>query len=128
MPARAKSICRKTGCNTLINTPGYCELHAKESSPFKELDKRKTPETTRFYRSWAWTKTSRLFRKNNQLCEECIKPTITNPQGIVKKSEMVHHEPPLEELLKENLNPHDEQYLHALCNNCHLKELREKKH
>jgi 5-methylcytosine-specific restriction protein A len=32
MPARPKTVCRKVGCGRLIDAPGYCEKHAKQSS------------------------------------------------------------------------------------------------
>ncbi len=121
MPPRAKSICRKAKCNTLIDEPGFCSKHQKESSPFKALDNKKTAVTKKFYSSWKWTKASREQRAKEPLCETCLE------SGKVKKAEMVHHEPPLEILLSKMLNPLDPQYLHSLCNNCHLGELREKK-
>ena len=121
MPSRAKSICRKNACNTLIDTPGFCDIHHDKSAAFKSLDNKKTPETKRFYSSWKWTKASRGHRIKYPLCERC------KDKGIVQKAEMVHHEPPLEVLLLRGLNPHSEQYLHSLCNNCHLVELREKR-
>ena len=121
MPRRPKTICRKNGCYSLINSPGYCDIHQDESSPFKSLDSKKTVETKKFYSSWKWTKTSRQHRIKYPLCEQC------QTDGKTHAAEMVHHEPPLEVLLKKGLNPLSEKYLHSLCNSCHLGELRDKR-
>jgi hypothetical protein len=124
MARRAKTVCRKLGCNTLVETPGHCEDHQDKSvqeKGFEKQDYNKSMETKRFYSSYRWTKTSLRHRAKVPLCEEC------QESGIVQIAEMVHHEPPLEELLKRGLNAHDEQYLHSLCNNCHLGHLRDKK-
>jgi len=121
MPTRAKSICRKTNCTTTISTPGYCDKHKKNEKPFRTLDKKKTPEMKKFYSSYRWTKTSKDQRRREPLCEGCLE------NGKTKIAEMVHHEPPLQELLRRGLNPFSTEYLHSLCNNCHLVELRCKK-
>lgn len=123
MAKRAKSVCRRPGCGKLINSPGYCEDHKREENSFKTLDNKKTDVTKKFYSSYKWTQTSKRFRKKNPLCEQCLE----KEQPIIKASQMVHHEPELQELLRDGKNPHDERYLHALCNDCHLSELREKK-
>ena len=121
MPVRAKSICRKSGCNILIDKPGYCEDHKSLNNPFRKLDEKKTDETKKFYSSSAWTKTSLNHRKNEPLCQECKK------KGIIKSGELVHHEPSLEELLKKGFNPLDHKYLETLCFNCHQGHLRAKR-
>ena len=121
MARRAKKVCRKLGCNALVEIPGHCDDHQKETTSFATLDSRKTVLTKKFYSSWKWTKTSRRFRTDNPLCEEC------KEKGIVQSAEMVHHEPPLEVLLEKGMNAYDSQYLHSLCDNCHLGHLREKK-
>ena len=120
MPARARSICRKTGCHVLIATPGYCEDHAHLANPFRTLDARKTPESVRFYRSYKWTQASIRHRIKSPICKECER------RGITKKGELVHHEPPLEKLIAEGLNPLDDKYLETLCHNCHQGHLRAK--
>lgn len=121
MPKRAKTICPSVGCNNLVDTPGYCDKHKEETNPFRALDKKKTPEMKKFYSSGSWTKTSKNHRKKFPLCGRCLE------RGKTKSAEMVHHEPPLEELLRKGLNPHNEEYLNSLCDNCHLEDLREKK-
>lgn len=121
MPRRAKSVCNKIGCFTLVSQPGYCEKHKKESNPYEELNKKKTTETKKFYSSYAWTKKSKQHRKKEPLCQECLR------KDIIKNGELVHHEPELTELLKKGLNPLDDKYLETLCHNCHQGHLRAKK-
>jgi 5-methylcytosine-specific restriction protein A len=118
MPSKGMSVCKKTGCSKLINKPGYCEPHTIEEQPYRRLDRNKTPEQKKFYSSSRWTKTSRQVRKDNPLCEECKK------NGKTQKSEMVHHEPSREELIKRGLSPYDTNFLHALCKRCHEAEHR----
>ena len=120
MPPRARSICRASRCNALISAPGYCDEHKHLANPFRKLDSRKTPEAISFYRSYAWTMTSKRHRIAEPLCVECLRA------GRTKKGELVHHEPPLEILQKEGLNPLDDRYLETLCHNCHQGHLRAK--
>jgi hypothetical protein len=85
----------------------------------KSFDKyKKTPEEKRFYSSAVWTQASRHFRSLHPLCEECSAIGKTVPSALV------HHNPPLIELLKNNLNPVDPRYLHAICFRCHQGHLR----
>ena len=121
MPSRGKSICRKIGCNTLIDSPGYCLEHAHANNAFTHQNNIKTIKTKRFYSSGSWTRASREHRIQEPLCQECLR------RGVVKSAEMVHHEPPLEILMDKGLNPLDHKYLQSLCNNCHLGHLRAKK-
>lgn len=116
---RAKSICGHPNCNVLLSTPGYCPKHKKES-PFKGLDRKKTPETIKFYRSNRWRKTSESFRYDHPLCFECKMNGKTTP------AKLVHHTPDLKILLEKNLDPYDRKYLRSSCFNCHQKELRGK--
>lgn len=123
MSMRSKTICRRMGCNTLVATPGYCSEHHKERGSFKQLDEAKDPRTEKFYHGYRWRVTSENFREmpEHALCEEC------HEKGLIIAVQMVHHEPELTELWKRGLNPYDHKYLHSLCNNCHLAELRGKK-
>lgn len=126
MPSRAKSICRRVGCNALIDRPGYCPAHTidpreKARENFRALDERKTDEQKAFYSSAAWTQASRRHRANDPLCSRC------RERGIIQAGQLVHHNPPLDELIARGLNPLDDRYLETLCNRCHLEELRGKK-
>jgi 5-methylcytosine-specific restriction enzyme A len=122
MPSRAKSICKKIGCNTLIDRPGYCPVHAifeKEDTRnrFDVIDSKKTSEQKKFYSSSLWTSVSRRHRVNEPLCRRCRRA------GKIVAGALVHHNPPLDELIKKGLSPFDENYLETLCLPCHQKEL-----
>jgi hypothetical protein len=121
MPKAANKICRKPGCNTLIDKSGYCDMHKKKNVSFRKLDRKKTPEQKKFYSSGAWTKASIRQRTEHPLCERCLE------RGITQQAEMVHHDPELQELIRRGLNPLNPEYLHSLCNSCHLEDLRAKK-
>ena len=119
-----KIMCRNPGCSVLVASPGYCAAHKKvekanKRKNWERLDLKKTPEQRAFYNSNAWKIVSILFRKENPLCEVC------KTNNRIKKSDLVHHEPNLNYLLKNNLDPLKSEYLHSICNPCHLKELRE---
>jgi 5-methylcytosine-specific restriction protein A len=113
MPRKGKSICKKIGCSVLIEKSGFCDDHNEQTNKFKILDQQKNPLSKKFYNTSKWTKTSKRFREENPLCERC------EAKGITEIAKEVHHEPPLLVLLKRKLNPHDELYLHSLCNQCH---------
>ena len=116
---RAKSICRRAGCNVLLDAPGYCEQHKVD--PFKQLQAKKTDSQKQFYSSYKWTMKSRDHRSKFPLCEQCKKRGLTVP------GQMVHHNSDLTELWAQNLDPLSDKYLETLCNLCHLDELRKKK-
>jgi len=122
MPARAKSMCRKAGCPNLVDKPGYCPQHTPDSrAPFRRLDERKTEEHRLFYSGRRWTETSRQHRMMEPLCRRC------KAAGKVVAADMVHHNPPREELIARGINPYDHDYLESLCNWHHLEELRAKR-
>lgn len=89
------------------------------TNPLRQLSK--TPEQKRFYSSSEWTHTSKWFRQVNPLCNRC------RGRDIVQVSQMVHHTTPLQELLDTGQNPHDWTVLEALCNDCHMEDLRAKR-
>ena len=111
------------GCPNLVEI-GYCEVHAKKAPKadnrknFKKLDCKKDAITIKFYSGAAWNKTRNAYRKEQPLCERCLRYGKTTP------SQMVHHKVKLTELLRTNGNPYSFKNLEALCNNCHLQELR----
>jgi 5-methylcytosine-specific restriction protein A len=122
VPKRAKSICNKVGCNTLIDSPGYCDAHKREKvQSLRDLDAKRTPEQKQFYSSRRWTTISKLHRAKEPLCRRC------RAEGKVVVGQLVHHDPPLDTLLAKGLNPYLDKYLETLCFNCHQKELSCKK-
>jgi 5-methylcytosine-specific restriction enzyme A len=127
MPPRPKRPCKKPGCPALVNPDEgqYCPKHLPMQqrdtrSRFDALDRRKTAETKAFYSSAQWTLTSKMHRQKEPLCRRCKK------NGYVVQGELVHHNPPLEELLKTGGNPFSDDNLETLCTSCHQRELRAK--
>jgi 5-methylcytosine-specific restriction protein A len=122
MPQRAFRQCSKQGCPNLVRGGGYCPTHAYiKRESFKELDKKKTSEEKAFYSSVAWTETSRQHRISEPLCRECKK------EGKIVAGTLVHHDPPLAELLTMGESPLDDKFLVTLCFACHQKELFKKR-
>ena len=125
MPSRGMSICKAPGCSNKIRIPGYCPMHEYRKKidvrdRFKSLDDAKTEETKRFYRGNQWTQASRRHRIVEPLCRRC------GHEGMVQIGELVHHNPPLEDLLRDGKNPYDHRHLETLCFCCHQKELSKK--
>ena len=127
---KALKPCLFPNCPELVSS-GYCQLHKQrriESNKrenrtrFNELDRKKDSRTIKFYNSAAWRKVSRLYRKKHPLCERC------QERGKIVASDLVHHQPELLTLWNNKLNPLSWRYLQALCNDCHLEDLRKKKH
>jgi 5-methylcytosine-specific restriction endonuclease McrA len=93
----------------------------RQRESFDVLDKRKTPEQKKFYSGARWTQVSRTHRAIEPLCRRC------RAVGQVVAAELVHHNPPLQYLIDNGLNPYNDKYLESLCFACHQKELRGKK-
>src|ERR1039457_2164046 len=68
MPSRAKSICRHPGCGKLIESPGYCERHAKQVRQQSDAERGSAAE--RGYTS-AWTKARTHYLRAHPLCVYC---------------------------------------------------------
>lgn len=123
---RAKSICKSPGCTELLPAPGYCAKHQHKAKPdryhFDRLDQKKEDWKRKFYATYAWQQKSIQYRLSHPFCERCYE---AGWRDVV--SQLVHHDPPLEELIRLGLDPFDDRYLEAICNNCHLEELRKKK-
>jgi 5-methylcytosine-specific restriction enzyme A len=121
MPKRAKKQCRKPGCAALVSS-GYCDKHRTERhNTLRDLDRKKTPEQVRFYTGWRWRMVSVRFRRENPLCDRC------RERGTIQPAELVHHNPPYDELINRGLNPYSYDYLQSLCNRCHMEDLRAKR-
>ena len=124
MPKRPLRPCRQPGCPNLVEK-GYCPEHKRKEQrnvreSFRRLDERKNPEAIAFYRSARWTKTSLRYRRKHPLCERC------ENRGLVVPSRITHHDPPLEELWRQGYTGYEEEFLEAVCWDCHQEELREK--
>ncbi|MDD5268407.1 MAG: HNH endonuclease [Methylococcales bacterium] len=74
MPRRAKTPCRHSGCAALLDQPGFCDKHRRET--FKRQRQTMTPdkaEHDRFYHRVAWKKVRALQLQIEPLCRECRK-------------------------------------------------------
>jgi 5-methylcytosine-specific restriction enzyme A len=125
MPSRPLTPCRHPGCPALLSKPGYCPKHAITKDTmrrgFDGLDAKKTDESKSFYASAAWTEASKRHRELEPLCRRC------RAKGRIVPAQMVHHNPPREEIIAAGESPYDDRFLESLCNDCHLRELRAKK-
>jgi 5-methylcytosine-specific restriction protein A len=124
MPNRPRRPCKQPGCPALV-VSGYCPLHAhligtEIKARFKALEARR-PEHHAFYHTYRWTLVSRLHRAREPLCRRC------KQEGRVVCGELTHHNPPLEDLLRNGKDPYNEQYLETLCNDHHQAELSAKR-
>jgi 5-methylcytosine-specific restriction protein A len=122
---RALRICRKPGCTTLVRE-GYCEKHRhipqeQKRQAWDELNKNKPEWKRRFYASAEWTRCSIIHRAREPLCRRC------KGDGMITVAEMVHHNPDLDTLMEQGLNPLDDKYLESICFNHHQEELRKKR-
>lgn len=126
MPRAAYQMCGHSGCSALLEKAGYCDQHEhlhqqNKRDSFRVLDQKKSQISKKFYSSSRWTKASIAHRKREPLCRKC------KEMGIVKMCDLVHHNPDLDYLLANGLNPFLDKYLESICTNHHLEELREKK-
>jgi 5-methylcytosine-specific restriction enzyme A len=126
MPNRPLTPCRHPGCPALLDKPGYCGEHKidrrrEDRRGFDGLDAKKTGESKAFYSSRRWGETSKLHRQKEPLCRRC------RARGLVVAAQMVHHNPPREEIIAAGESPYDGRFLESLCNRCHLEELRAKR-
>ena len=68
MPARPKSICRKAACGKLIDAPGYCEKHAKQSSGWERSNGGKTSTQRGYGYDWQQRR-ERILSRDAGLCQ-----------------------------------------------------------
>lgn len=105
----------------MIDAPGYCPEHTLDPrETFRRLDGRTPEALKKFYWCADWQKARNHHREVEPLCRRC------RAAGKIMAGEMVHHNPPLEELLAKGLDPCDDKYLETLCNRHHMAELRKK--
>ena len=119
MPQRAKSMCKSPVvllCWTSRDTVKRISISLRSVA----LDKRKR-QSRRVLQFLRLDLASKRHRAKEPLCRQCKR------EGIISKGELVHHNPPLDELKARGLNPLDDKYLETLCFNCHQKELRRKR-
>ena len=116
---RAKSICRRVGCNVLVSEPGFCHIHKNyDKQRFQQLNK--ATGSRQFYGGTRWTKTAKAYRRRYPLCAQ------HKAQGLIVKGALVDHKVERGKLVSMGLDPYDFEYLQTLCVSCHNKKLRER--
>jgi 5-methylcytosine-specific restriction protein A len=106
MPSRPKSICRKAGCSTLIDKPGWCEKHTTLAVGWNQTSIKSANE--RGY-GWAWKKQRvRIMKRDSGLCQPCLKT------GQVSIATEVDHI-----INKARGGTDDDSNLQAICDDCH---------
>lgn len=118
---KAAKMCKKTNCINAATESGYCLQHvqaqiAEEKNKFARL----RTHTPAFYHTAQWTAKSKLYRQEHPVCERCLK------NGSVRASKLVHHKIEVKEMLRLGLDPYDDNFLEALCHNCHQQDLAKK--
>jgi 5-methylcytosine-specific restriction protein A len=121
MPRRPKSICRQPGCGAVIDSPGWCKIHAKVKQQ-QDAKERGTAQE-RGYTS-RWSKARTTFLRKNPLCENCRIGGRVVPASVV--DHIIPHK------LKEAIDSGDEQRITqarqifwnsdnwaSLCKPCH---------
>lgn len=68
MAARPKTICRKVGCGKLVDAPGYCEKHAKQSSGWVRSNGDKSSTQRGYGYDWQQRR-ERILQRDCGLCQ-----------------------------------------------------------
>jgi len=68
MAARPKTICRKVGCGRLVDAPGYCDRHVKQSSGWVRSNGDKTSAQRGYGYEWQQRR-ERILQRDCGLCQ-----------------------------------------------------------
>lgn len=113
MPVSAKRPCRHPGCRQLIEAGGYCEEHKRPArGSFSDADR-----GTRHERGYGskWDKIrERILRRDNGLCQECLRNGRLTVVGHKPFSAYCDHIVP-----KAEGGTDDDSNLQTLCRACH---------
>lgn len=109
MPRTPPRPCRKQGCRNFCEQGQcYCNEHRKENH--RNYNKyERNEESSDFYSSTEWRATSKAFREEHPLCEECLK------SGRIRPAQLVDHIVPI----RQGGAKLDPSNLQSLCNACH---------
>ena len=109
MPTRAPHPCHQPGCNRLIRTGAYCDVHRKAQDA---LRRERDPELA-FYKTPEWRRFRAWYLARHPLCVRCL------AQQRLVPTEQVHHKK------KRRKHPElafDEENCECLCHSCHSRE------
>lgn len=109
MPSAAPTPCRRPGCGALVRDgSGYCVAHQGDRRAGKFADRRRGSRHARGYgKDWEKTRV-RILRRDNGLCQPCLKNHRVTPA-----SQVDHIVPKAEGGTDEDEN------LQSICLDCH---------
>lgn len=110
---KPKHYCHHAGCRQLIDyDETYCDKHKSDNHKYTSVKELKAAEPFYdLYHSTRWRRTSQLYRKDNPLCEQCLRDKDCNKTTIVRLGTSVDHIV----ALKDGGNPWDWNNLQTLC-------------
>lgn len=115
MPRKAKTPCRHTGCSALLDNPGFCDKHRRETFRIqKQTVTEDYKERNRFYQRKNWKAARSLQLQIEPLCRQCRK------LGKFKEATVVDHIIAIEDGGSEL----DQNNLQSLCASCHNAKTR----
>lgn len=109
MPRSAPLPCRYPGCATVIDTPGYCQLHRTVKHRDYGRARRHFDAEHSFYGSKAWRSLRAAVLQERPLCRCC------QSAGLVVAATVVDHIQPI----KAGGARFDWDNLQPLCVSCH---------
>lgn len=107
MPKKAPTPCRHAGCAALIDKPGFCEAHARESSGWQRDAYRGSRHDRGYGAEWIRLR-NRIMQRDCGLCQPCLRE-----QRITKAVAVDHIVP------KSERGSDDDDNLQAICKDCH---------
>lgn len=113
MPVSAPKPCRHHGCGQLVSDGSYCPAH-KRPDPGSFSDPSRGTRHERGYGSKWDKKRERILKRDNGLCQECLRNGRLTPVGLTKFSYFCDHIKP-----KEEGGSDGDSNLEALCKPCH---------
>lgn len=109
MPVAAARPCRHQSCGRLVKDgSGYCAEHQSDRKIGKFADPHRGSRHARGYGTDWDKKRIRILRRDNGLCQPCLRA------GRITAAKQVDHIVP-----KEEEGTDDDQNLQAICKDCH---------
>ena len=113
MPSAAPRPCAQPGCRALVTDGSRCEVH-KRVAPGSFADKSRGSRQERGYgKNWEQIR-QRIFRRDNGLCQDCLRRGQLTAVGDKPYSAWCDHIIP-----KAEGGTDDDDNLQTLCRACH---------
>ena len=114
MPTAAPKPCRHPGCGKLVSDgSGYCADHKRPAAGSFADPNRGTRHDRGYGSKWDKIR-ERILKRDNGLCQACLRNGVVTPVGRKKFSYYCDHIVP-----KEEGGTDDDENLQALCRPCH---------